>query len=102
MCIRDSDSAAALRAIEIDADVLVKGTKVDGVYTAYPVKDPRAVRYDRLSFDRVINDKLNVMDTTAVVMCRENHVPIRVFNLNGAGELVRLARGENIGTLVTD
>ena len=97
-----TDSAAALRAIEIDADVLVKGTKVDGVYTADPVKDPRAVRYDRLSFDRVINDKLNVMDTTAVVMCRENHVPIHVFNLNEAGELVRLARGENVGTLVTD
>jgi uridylate kinase len=96
-----TDSAAALRAIEIDADVLVKGTKVDGVYTADPVKDPAAVRYDQLSFDRVIADKLNVMDTTAVVMCRENHVPIRVFNLNGAGELVRLARGENVGTLVT-
>ncbi|MCB1596686.1 MAG: UMP kinase [Gammaproteobacteria bacterium] len=97
-----TDTAAALRAIEIDADVLVKGTKVDGVYTADPVKDPKAVRYDRLNFDQVISDKLNVMDTTAVVMCRENHVPIRVFNLNGAGELVRLARGENVGTLITE
>ena len=76
-------------------------TDVSGVYTADPVKDPAAVRYDQLTFDRVIADKLNVMDTTAVVMCRENNVPIRVFNLNGAGELVRLARGENIGTLVT-
>jgi uridylate kinase len=96
-----TDTAAALRAIEVGADVLVKGTKVDGVYTADPVKDPRATRYDRLTFDRVINDKLNVMDTTAVVMCRENNVPIRVFNLQLPGELLRLARGEDVGTLVT-
>lgn len=95
-----TDTAAALRAIEIGADVLVKGTKVDGVYTADPMKDPGARRYDRLSFDRVINDKLNVMDTTAVVMCRENNVPIRVFNLQAAGELLRLARGGEVGTLV--
>jgi uridylate kinase len=95
-----TDTAAALRAIEIGADVLVKGTKVDGVYTADPMKDPEARRYDRLSFDRVINDKLNVMDTTAVVMCRENNVPIRVFNLQVAGELLRLARGGEVGTLV--
>jgi len=97
-----TDTAAALRAIEIGADVLVKGTKVDGVYTADPVKDPKARRYDQLSFDRVINDKLNVMDTTAVVMCRENNVPIRVFNLESAGDLVRLVRGESVGTLVSD
>jgi uridylate kinase len=96
-----TDTAAALRAIEIGADVLVKGTKVDGVYTADPVRDPTARRYDRLSFDRVINDKLNVMDTTAVVMCRENNVPIRVFNLKSAGDLVRLAQGADVGTLVT-
>jgi len=96
-----TDTAAALRAIEIGADVLAKGTKVDGVYTADPVMDRLATRYDRLTFDRVINDKLNVMDTTAVVMCRENDVPIRVFNLQVAGELVRLARGEDVGTLVT-
>jgi len=96
-----TDTAAALRAIEIGADVLAKGTKVDGVYTADPVKDRQATRYDRLTFDRVINDRLNVMDTTAVVMCRENSVPIRVFNLQVAGELLRLARGENVGTLVT-
>ncbi|MEQ1801772.1 MAG: UMP kinase [Gammaproteobacteria bacterium] len=95
-----TDTAAALRAIEVGADILVKGTKVDGVYTADPKKDPTAKRYDRLSFDRVINDKLNVMDTTAVVMCRENSVPIRVFNLQVAGELLRLARGEDVGTLV--
>jgi uridylate kinase len=97
-----TDTAAALRAIEIGADVLVKATKVDGVYTADPKKDPAARRYDRLDFDRVINDKLNVMDATAVVMCRENHVPIRVFNLHAAGDLLRLARGEDVGTLVTD
>ncbi len=96
-----TDTAAALRAIEVGADILVKGTKVDGVYTADPVKDPQAKRYDHLTFDRVINDKLNVMDTTAVVMCRENNVPIRVFNLQVAGDLLRLARGEDVGTLVT-
>jgi uridylate kinase len=96
-----TDTAAALRAIEVGADILVKGTKVDGVYTADPVKHPQAKRYDRLTFDRVINDKLNVMDTTAVVMCRENNVPIRVFNLQVAGDLLRLARGEDVGTLVT-
>ncbi|MDP2323946.1 MAG: UMP kinase [Gammaproteobacteria bacterium] len=96
-----TDTAAALRAIEIGADVLAKGTKVDGVYTADPVKDPQAKRYDRLTFDRVINDKLNVMDATAVVMCRENNVPIRVFNLQVPGELLRLAGGEDVGTLVT-
>ena len=96
-----TDTAAALRAIEVGADILVKGTKVDGVYTADPVKDAQARRYDRLTFDRVINDRLNVMDTTAVVMCRENNVPIRVFNLQVAGDLLRLARGEDVGTLVS-
>jgi uridylate kinase len=96
-----TDTAAALRAIEIGADVLIKATKVDGVYTADPKKDATARRYDHLTFDRVINDRLNVMDTTAVVMCRENNVPIRVFDLHAGGALVRLARGESVGTLVT-
>ena len=96
-----TDTAAALRAIEIGADVLLKGTKVDGVYIADPVKNPQARRYDRLTFDRVINDKLDVMDTTAVVMCRENNVPIRVFNMQVAGDLLRLVRGDDVGTLVT-
>ena len=96
-----TDTAAALRAIEIGADVLLKGTKVDGVYTADPVKNPQARRYDRLTFDRVINDRLDVMDTTAVVMCRENNVPIRVFNMQVAGDLLRLVRGDDVGTLVT-
>ncbi|MBL8225921.1 MAG: UMP kinase [Chromatiales bacterium] len=96
-----TDTAAALRAIEIGADVLIKATKVDGVYTADPKKDATARRYDHLTFDRVIADRLNVMDTTAVVMCRENNVPIRVFDLHAGGALVRLARGESVGTLVT-
>jgi uridylate kinase len=81
--------------------VLIKATKVDGVYTADPKKDASARRYDHLTFDRVIADRLNVMDTTAVVMCRENNVPIRVFDLHAGGALVRLARGEAVGTLVT-
>jgi uridylate kinase len=96
-----TDTAAALRAIEIGADVLIKATKVDGVYTADPNKDATARRYDHLTFDRVIADRLNVMDTTAVVMCRENNVPIRVFDLHASGALVRLAQGESVGTLVT-
>jgi uridylate kinase len=96
-----TDTAAALRAIEIGADVLIKATKVDGVYTADPKKDATARRYDHLTFDRVIADRLNVMDTTAVVMCRENNVPIRVFDLHASGALVRLAQGESVGTLVT-
>ena len=97
-----TDTAAALRAIEIGADLLIKATKVDGVYSADPVKDPTATRFDTLSFDRVITDKLNVMDTTAVVMCRDNDTPIRVFDLTVPGELVRLANGEDVGTLVTE
>lgn len=97
-----TDTAAALRAIEVGAEVLAKGTKVDGVYTADPHKDSGARRYDRLSFDRVINDKLNVMDTTAVVMCRDNNVPIRVFDIQTPGELIRLAQGAAIGTLVEE
>jgi uridylate kinase len=96
-----TDTAAALRAIEIGADVLVKGTKVDGVYNADPRKDSAARRYEQLTFDKVIADKLSVMDTTAVVMCRENNLPIRVYDLHGQGNLVRMVRGENVGTLVT-
>jgi uridylate kinase len=95
-----TDTAASLRAIEIGADILVKATRVDGVYTADPEKDPNAKRYDKLSFTTVINDDLNVMDTTAVVMCRDNNMPIRVFDLHEPGNLIRLVKGENIGTLV--
>ena len=97
-----TDTAAALRAIEISADVLVKATKVDGVYSDDPLQNPDAKRYSRLAFDTVIGDKLNVMDATAVVMCRDNGLPIRVYDLTDPGALVRLARGEEVGTLVTD
>lgn len=95
-----TDTAASLRAIEIGADILLKATKVDGVYNADPEKDSTAVRYDQLSFDTVISDSLNVMDTTAVVMCRDNNLPIRVFNLHTPGNLVNLVKGESVGTLV--
>ncbi|MFZ0497946.1 MAG: UMP kinase [Steroidobacteraceae bacterium] len=96
-----TDTAAALRAIEISAEVLLKATKVNGVYSADPVLDPTAVRYNHLTFDRVLTDKLNVMDATAVVMCRDNHLPLRVFNLNNAGDLTRIVRGDEVGTAVT-
>ena len=96
-----TDTAASLRAIEIGADILVKATRVDGVYSADPEKDPNAVRYDRLTFDKVIDDRLNVMDTTAVVMCRDNNLPIRVFDLQVPGNLVRLVKGDDVGTLIT-
>ena len=97
-----TDSAASLRAIEIGADLLMKATKVDGVYSDDPVKNPKATRYDRLSFDRVLDDRLAVMDATAIVLCRDNGIPLRVFNLNNAGDLQRVVRGENVGTLVTN
>jgi uridylate kinase len=95
-----TDTAASLRAIEINAELLLKATKVNGVYSDDPVKNPAAVRYARLTFDKVLTDKLNVMDATAVVMCRDNHLPLRVFNLNNAGDLTRIVRGEDVGTAV--
>ena len=95
-----TDTAASLRAIEIGADILVKATRVDGVYDSDPEKNPNAVRYDQLSFNKVISDDLHVMDTTAVVMCRDNDLPIRVFDLHEPGNLMRLVKGENVGTLV--
>jgi len=95
-----TDSAATLRGIEIDADVVIKGTKVDGVYSADPVTDPSAVKYARLSYDEVIERKLGVMDTTAIVLCRDNDMPIRVFNMNREGALLDLVRGGDQGTLV--
>src|SRR5579863_2498511 len=97
-----TDTAAALRAIEINADVLLKATKVNGVYSDDPVKNPAAVRYPRLTFDKVLSDKLNVMDATAIVMCRDNRLPLRVFNLNNPGDLTRIVRGEDIGTTVSN
>jgi len=95
-----TDTAASLRAIEIGADILVKATRVDGVYSADPEKDPEAVRYDKLTFDKVLDDRLNVMDTTAVVMCRDNDLPIRVFDLHVPGNLIRLIEGADVGTLI--
>jgi uridylate kinase len=95
-----TDTAASLRAIEIGADILIKATKVDGVYSADPLTNPNAVRYGALSFDRVLNERLRVMDATAIVMCRENDLPLVVFNLNNAGDLVRIVAGESLGTAV--
>jgi uridylate kinase len=95
-----TDTAASLRAIEISADVLIKATKVDGVYSADPMKDPKATRYPKLSFDQVLSDDLRVMDATAIVMCRENNLPLVVFNLNTPGDLVRVVTGEPVGTSV--
>lgn len=96
-----TDTAAALRAIEIDADILLKATKVDGVYSADPVHDPDAERFDRLGYDRVIESKLGVMDANAIVLCRGQKMPIRVFNVFDEGNLVRIIKGEAIGTLVS-
>jgi len=96
-----TDTAASLRAIEIGADILLKATKVDGVYDADPVKNPDAKRYDSVSFDKVLADKLMVMDATAVVMCRDNDLPLRVFDLTRANALVQAMSGDAVGTLVT-
>ncbi len=97
-----TDTAASLRAIEVGADVLLKATKVEGVYTADPMTDPDAKMYDHLTYARVLRDDLKVMDATAVVMCRENNLPIRVFNLHNPGALERIVRGELVGTLVNN
>lgn len=97
-----TDTAASLRAIEIGAEVLIKATKVDGIYSADPLKEPDAVRYRELSFDQVLTDNLKVMDATAIVMCRENNLPLVVFNLNNAGDLIRLVKGETLGTAVSN
>ncbi len=95
-----TDTAASLRAIEIGADMLVKATRVDGVYDADPETHPHAKRYEELTYDKVIADRLNVMDTTAVVMCRDNKLPIRVFDLHVPGNLMALVKGGDVGTLV--
>jgi uridylate kinase len=95
-----TDTAASLRGIEVGADVVIKGTKVDGVYSSDPVKDPAAVLYEKLDYDAVINDRLAVMDTTAIVLCRDNKIPICVFNMNKQGALMRVIMGENEGTIV--
>ena len=95
-----TDSAASLRAIEINADVMLKGTKVDGIYSADPVKDAAAVRYEQLTYDEALARKLGVMDATAIVMCREHNLPLKVFNINRHGDLVRVVCGGNMGTSV--
>ena len=95
-----TDSGAALRALEIGADALLKGTRVDGVYTADPEKDPTAVKYDELTFDKALEDHLKVMDQTAFALCREGNMPIIVFDMNRKGNLEKLIKGEKIGTLV--
>lgn len=95
-----TDSAAALRAVEIKADVILKGTRVDGVYTADPEKDKNAQKFDTISFDEVLTRKLGVMDTTAFTLCQENNIPIIVFDINEIGNLRKIVQGETIGTLV--
>jgi uridylate kinase len=97
-----TDTAAALRAVEIGADVLLKGTRVDGVYTSDPEKNPKAEKFDRISFEEVINRRLKVMDSTAFTMCRENNMPLVVFDMNKPGNLYKLVNGDTIGTLVTN
>jgi len=97
-----TDTAASLRAIEIGADILLKATKVNGVYTDDPVTNPQATRYTSLTYDKVLTDKLNVMDATAIVMCRDNKLPLRVFNLLNIGDLLRIVDGEDVGTEVTN
>jgi uridylate kinase len=95
-----TDSAASLRAVEIGADLMLKATQVDGVYDSDPKKNPDAVRYSELSYDDVIDKRLGVMDTTAVVMCQEQKMPLRVFDVHKAGNLTKIIYGEDIGTLV--
>ncbi len=97
-----TDTAAALRAVEIGATVLLKGTRVDGVYTADPEKDPKAIKFDKISFDEAYSKGLKIMDLTAITMCQENNMPIIVFNMNIKGNLIRLLNGESIGTLVSN
>ena len=89
-----------LRAIEVEADVMLKGTRVDGVYTADPEKDPKATKFDSITYDEVYNRGLKVMDLTATALCKENKMPIIVFDMDTEGNLARLIAGENIGTLV--
>ena len=97
-----TDTAAALRAVEIGASVLLKGTRVDGVYTSDPEKDSNAEKFDKISFEEVINRKLKVMDSTAFTMCSENNMPLVVFDMNKPGNLVKLIEGIMIGTLVSN
>ncbi len=96
-----TDSGAALRGIEINADVILKGTRVDGIYTADPEKDPTATKFDEITFDKAYEMNLNIMDLTAFTLCKENNLPILVFDMNTAGNLQKVVSGKKIGTLVT-
>jgi uridylate kinase len=95
-----TDTASALRALEIKADAILKGTRVNGVYSADPEKDPNAVKYDSLSFDEAYDKGLKIMDLTAFTLCRENHLPILVFNMDVKGNLLKIIKGDKIGTIV--
>lgn len=95
-----TDTASALRGIEIEADIMLKGTRVDGVYTADPEKDPSAVKFDTISFEEIYKRNLRIMDLTATTMCNENNLPILVFNMDKKGNLKKVLTGENIGTIV--
>ena len=95
-----TDTGSSLRGIEIEADVMMKGTRVDGVYTADPEKDPTATKFDDITFDEIYKRNLKVMDLTATAMCKENNLPVLVFNMDIYGNLVKVMKGENIGTLV--
>lgn len=95
-----TDTASTLRAVEMEADVMLKGTRVDGVYSSDPEKDPSAVKYDELSFDEALQKELRILDLTAFTMCKENQLPIIVFNMNEKGNLKKLISGEKVGTLV--
>jgi uridylate kinase len=97
-----TDTASALRGIEIEAEVMFKGTRVDGIYTADPEKDPTATKFDTITFDEVINRRLKVMDQTAFTLCRENHLSLIVFDMDTVGNLEKVVAGENIGTIVTE
>ncbi len=97
-----TDTAASLRAIEIGADVLLKATKVNGIYDSDPVRNPAAKRYKSLTFDKVLADRLMVMDATSIVMCRDNNMPLQVFNLLNSGDLLRIVDGEDVGTVVSN
>jgi uridylate kinase len=96
-----TDSAAALRATEINAELLLKATKVDGIYDSDPKKNPDAKRFQRLTYDEVLSRNLQVMDTAAFALCRENDIPLRIYDMGNAGTLMRILQGEDIGTLVT-
>ena len=95
-----TDTASALRGIEVGADVMLKGTRVDGIYTADPEKDPSATKFDKISYDEIYNRGLKVMDLTATTLCKENNLPIIVFDMDTVGNLKKVMMGENIGTLV--